>query len=56
MILKLSEIKRVLNSYRHESESREVVEYLINMCSTAGNNPFLDEALVFHKRQAGIIK
>ena len=54
--LKLSEIKRVLNSYRHESESWEVVEYLINICSTAGNNPFLDEALVFHKRQAGIIK
>jgi hypothetical protein len=54
--LKLSEIKRVLNSYRHETESWEIVEYLINRCSTAGNNPILDEALVFHKRQAGIIK
>jgi hypothetical protein len=29
---------------------------LINRCSTAGNNPFLDETLEFHKRQAGIIK
>jgi hypothetical protein len=49
---KLAELKQVLESYYHESDSWEIVKDLINKCAITGDNPFLDGILENYKGKA----